>query len=275
MHHAFNRHWPEYCMEAAELAVFMLAACVAAVALFNKDSSVAQALPSPILQRFLMGCAMGGTAVAIIYSPWGKRSGAHFNPAVTLTFYRLGKIDAWDAAFYIVFQFAGGLAGVLLSALILGNALAVPEVEYIVTVPGSFGTAAAFLGEFAISLCLMTAVLVSSNNCRFAGYTGWIVGVLLVLYVTVEVPLSGMSMNPARTVGSAWPAGVWTAWWVYFTAPTLAMLTAAEVFVRVRGLHHVRCAKLHHASGHRCIFRCGFANQNTHESQEIVAAQSS
>jgi aquaporin Z len=83
---ALRRHWPEYLMEAAELGAFMIAACVAAVVLFDEASPIAQVLPCPLLRRLFMGCAMGGTAVAIIYTPWGKQSGAHFNPAVTLTF---------------------------------------------------------------------------------------------------------------------------------------------------------------------------------------------
>ncbi|HKI31011.1 MAG TPA: aquaporin [Gemmataceae bacterium] len=251
---ALRSHWPEYLMEAAELGAFMLAACAAAVVLFDAESPVARALPIPVLQRLLMGFAMGGTAVAIIYSPWGKRSGAHFNPAVTLTFLRLGKIHPWDAAFYVVFQFAGGLAGVLLAAAVLGKALASPGVDYIVTVPGLEGAVVAFLGEFAISFLLMNAVLYSSNNPPLAPYTGWMVGVLLVIFVTVEAPLSGMSMNPARTFGSAVPAGVWTTWWVYFTAPPLAMLAAAECYAWVRGRHRVLCAKLNHQTTQRCIF---------------------
>ena len=60
----------------------------------------------------LTGIAMGSTAIALVFSPLGKRSGAHFNPAVTLTFWRLGKVKNWDAVFYIVAQFIGGIAGV-------------------------------------------------------------------------------------------------------------------------------------------------------------------
>ena len=69
-----------------------------------------------------MGVAMGSTAVALIFSPLGKRSGAHFNPSVTLTFFRLGKIKAWDAVFYVLFQFAGGIAGVANRLACAGNA---------------------------------------------------------------------------------------------------------------------------------------------------------
>jgi len=256
MRHAFTNHWPEYCMEAAELAIFMLAACVAAVVLFDPASAVAPA--SPLVQRLLMGLAMGGTAVAIIYSPLGKQSGAHFNPAVTLTYLRLGKIEPWDAGFYILFQFLGGVAGVLLAAALLGPSIEAPQVNYIVTVPGPWGVTVALLAEFAISFVLMSTVLFSSNSKRLAGWTPWLVGGLLVMFVLFEAPLSGMSMNPARTVASAWPADVWTAWWIYFASPALAMLTAAELYIRVRGFHKVHCAKLHHDARWRCIFRCGY-----------------
>ena len=60
-----------------------------------------------------MGAIMGLTAIGLIYSPWGQQSGAHLNPAVTLTFWRLGKVATWDALFYVLAQFAGGALGVL------------------------------------------------------------------------------------------------------------------------------------------------------------------
>src|SRR5262245_7116865 len=96
---ALQHHWPEYVMEGAELGLYMLSACVFVVLLEYPTSLVHQALPDPILRRVLIGIAMGMTAVGIIYSPIGQRSGAHFNPAVTLTFFRLGKVEVWDAAF--------------------------------------------------------------------------------------------------------------------------------------------------------------------------------
>src|SRR6266498_5363858 len=115
MERAWRRHWPEYLMEGAELGLFMISACLFVALLEHPDSPVRQALPDPFLRRVLMGIAMGVTAVAIIFSPLGKRSGAHFNPAVTLTYLRLGKIALPDAVFYILFHFVGGIAGVLLA----------------------------------------------------------------------------------------------------------------------------------------------------------------
>jgi aquaporin Z len=200
---------------------------------------------------------MGLTAVAIISSPWGKRSGAHMNPAVTLTFLSLGKVTPRDALFYIGGQFAGGVAGVLLSSWIFGPRLA--RVQYVATVPGPGGPWVAFAAEFTISFLLITIVLHVSNSRRFSRFTPYVAGLLVATFISVESPLSGMSMNPARTVGSALPSGIWTAIWVYFLAPALAMLSAGQLYRHWRGAHRVFCAKLHHHNAQPCIFRCGFS----------------
>jgi aquaporin Z len=73
-------------------------------------------------------------------------------------------------------------------------------------------------------------------------------------YITLEAPLSGMSMNPARTFGSAFFGRNWTAIWIYFTAPLLGMLAAAQLYLARRGRQAVACAKLHHRNSKRCIF---------------------
>lgn len=253
---ALTRHWPEYLMEAAGLGIFMISACVFVAILEHPASPVRQAISDPLLRRILIGLAMGLTAIGIIYSPWGKQSGAHINPSVTLSFLRLGKVKVWDALFYTIAQFAGAIAGVLAAGMALGASIAHPSVNYATTVPGSAGPGVAFVAEFFISFGLMTAVLVVSNTHRLARFTGLFAGVLVATYITLEAPLSGMSMNPARTLGSALPAHAWTALWIYFTAPPLGMLLAAEAYLRVQGAQRIFCAKLHHQNTKRCIF-CG------------------
>jgi aquaporin Z len=254
-----RRHWPEYLIEAAGLAVFMLSACAFGTLLGHPGSPAVRALPDPFLRRVLMGLAMGLTAVGLIYSPWGQRSGAHFNPATTLTFWRLGKVGSADAAFYALAQAAGGLAGVLVAAALLGDLIAHPSVQYVTTVPGPAGDTGAFVAECAITFVLMSVVLGASNTARLARFTGLFAGALVAAYIAVEAPISGMSMNPARSLASAVPAHVWTALWIYFIAPPLGMLAAAEVYVRRHGVARVFCAKLHHDNAQRCIFHCRYA----------------
>jgi aquaporin Z len=244
----------EYLMEAALLGIFMISACAFVVLLDYPSSPVRLALPDVGLRRLLIGLAMGSTAVALIYSPWGMQSGAHFNPATTLTFFRLGKVRRRDAIAYIGAQFAGAAAGVGVAWAILGARLADPATHFAATVPGPTGIAVAFLAEVVISFLLMSVVLRVSNHGRFARYTGLCAGMMVALFITVEGPLSGMSMNPARTLGSALFAREWTALWIYFLAPPAGMLAAAELYLRQRGREAVFCAKLHHQNRKRCIF---------------------
>ena len=255
---ALKQHWPEYLMEATELGLFMISACAFTVLLFHPDSSVASLVPDGILKRMLMGIAMGSTAIGIIFSPLGKRSGAHFNPSVTLSYFRLGKVKPWDAVFYIAAQFIGGIGGVLIAMLLLGSAVASPSVKYAVTVPSLGGPVASFLAEVFISFVLMSVVLRISNTKSLARWTGLFAGALVATYITFESPISGMSMNPARTFGSAFGAQVWMSLWIYFIAPTIGMLAAAEVFTRGKTRRMPACAKFHHHNNQRCIFQCNF-----------------
>ncbi|MGH7334170.1 MAG: aquaporin [Candidatus Rokuibacteriota bacterium] len=82
MREALRRHWPEYLIEAVGLGLFMLSASLFGVLLFHDASPAARAVGEP-----------------------------HFNPALTLTFFRLGKVTGWDAFFYVAAQCVGGLRG--------------------------------------------------------------------------------------------------------------------------------------------------------------------
>jgi len=253
---SLKSHWPEYLMEAGLLGAFMVSACVFGALYEFPHSPVHQAIMSSFLRRLFMGVTMGLTAIAIIYSPWGKQSGAHINPSVTLTFFRLGKIKFWDALFYIASQFTGAVLGVFLVARFLGREVSDPAVRYVVTTPGPRGSGVALVAEFIIAAILMSAVLSFSNHHRLAGYTGLVAGLLVATYITLEAPFSGMSMNPARTLGSALPPMIWDGLWVYLTAPPLGMLFAAELYLWRKGQQAVNCCKLHHNNDKRCIF-CG------------------
>jgi aquaporin Z len=250
-------HWREYLIEVAALGTFMVSAATMTVMLEHPQSPLRSAIPEPTTRRMLMGVAMGLTAASIIYSPWGRRSGAHMNPAVTLTFFRLGKISARDATAYVGAQFVGGVAGIALASLVLTRWISDPAVNYVATAPGVFGHAGAFAGEVLISFVMMLVVLTASNQRRMAPFTGVIVAMLIATFITLEAPLSGMSMNPARSLGPDVVGDMWRGLWIYFVAPPLGMLVAAETFLRVRGRLSVRCAKLHHDQG-PCIFNCSY-----------------
>lgn len=244
-------------LDGTLLGLFMISAACFGALLEHPASPVRQALADPLLRRFLMGLAMGGTSFLLITSPLGQRSGAHMNPGTTLTFWRLGRVPSSTALGYGIAQFVGGALGLALAALVAREALGAPEVHFVATAPGA-SLPVAFGAEVAMTFVLFSVVLRMSQSARWNRWTAVCPGVLVCLYITFEAPISGMSLNAARTFASAVVAGDFTAFWLYATAPALGMLLAAEWFVRSRGVRAVHCAKLHHMNAHRCPFRCGW-----------------
>ena len=255
---ALRRHWPEYLMEAAGVAIFMIVLCLAMILFMHPGSPLRQGIESDFVRRALMGFVMGLAILSLIGSPWGQRSGAHLNPAITLGFFRLGKIEGADALCYIVAQFTGGVAGVNLMTWLFGLHMSDPAVNWAATAPGPWGSFAALLAEIVISFVLMMVILLASNTRELSRYTPLLAAALIAIFVMVEAPISGMSMNPARSFAPAVPASLLSVLWIYFTAPPLGMLLAAEAYQRLRGVGSVFCAKLHHHNTRRCIFRCRY-----------------
>jgi aquaporin Z len=243
-------------MEAWGLGTFMFLSGAVVTLLEYPGSPFRARLPDPEIRRAIIGFATGATLILLVYSPWGRQSGAHFNPAVTLAFFRLGKVALPDAVFYLVAQLLGGLAGVLLIARVLGPRFTEPPVHYMTTIPGIGGDLAAFAIELAMAFVLMSTILVVSNSPALTWLTGLFSGCIVWFYILVAAPISGMSLNPARTLASALPAAEWVGFWIYLTAPLTGMLAAAETYRRLLPTRAASCAKLIHDRGKRCI-HCG------------------
>lgn len=241
-----------YLIEAWALGTFMVVASLVVIVVENPDLPVRATIPSPLLRRAIIGVCMGLTAVGLIYSPWGKLSGAHLNPAVTLAQWRLNRITTTNMVFYIVAQFVGGSLGVGLVHTLLPDYIAHSSVNYVSTVPGETGVWVALGFEFGMAFCLLTMVLALSNSKWLSMYTGYFVGVAVALYITFEAPFSGMSINPARTVSSAIWANVWTAVWIYFAGPIAGMTLAGWLYRLRYRRRYGECRSLKmHLSGQR------------------------
>jgi aquaporin Z len=219
----------KYKDEALGLGLFMFSAGFFDAVFEYPGLPFRNQLGSALLRRSLVGLSMGLTALYIFTSGFGRRSGAYINPAITIVRYFLKDIKGKDGIFYILFQFAGGSLGMWLVVLFFPRWMAHPAVNYIVTVPGRAGVWMAFAMEFLISFILIVVVLVMEHSARLEKYTPWVVSGLIALFITVEAPFSGMSMNPARTFASAIVAGQWRAFWLYCVAPLVGMGAGAGV----------------------------------------------
>lgn len=231
---SFRKNRQHYFQEALGLAIFMISACFFGGLLEARQSSLHQAIPNAFFRTVITGILMGATALFIFYSPFTSPSGSHINPAVTLSFLRLGKMCPWDSFFYIVFQFLGGTLAVYIMAFTMGDALTAAPVNYAVTIPGKYGVLPAAITEFIIAFVMMTLVLFTSADTRLKRYSRMIAGCFVCLYVIIAGPVSGFGMNPARSFASALPAGIWTAFWIYAILPFAGMMSAAECYLFIK-----------------------------------------
>jgi aquaporin Z len=263
---AARENWPEYLMEAAGLAIILFVSAAITVFAQTVPPSEWPGLP----RRMLEGLVIAGTAVTLVYSPWGLRSGAHYNPAVTITFFALGRVKLVDAAFYVLFQSMGAVVGILVAGLLIGTLLTDPPTTWIVTQPGSYGILVALASELAIACLTMGTILTTGGRPFLARFTGVFAGVLIFLYVSFEAPLSGFSMNPARSFGSAVVSGYWAAFWIYVFAPPAGMLAAAGTYRLLSVRPEATCAKIVRNGAQRCI-HCGFVPGTTTTSDRVLS----
>ena len=231
MRTVFTTNYRLYLMEAFGLAIFMISACFFGAMLEAKNSWLHQCIPNGMVRNIIMGILMGATALFIFYSPVTAPSGSHINPAVTISFLRLGRISKQDAFFYILFQFIGGTLAVYLVALLMGSLLTTKPVNYAATVPGKQGIAIAAFTELIIAFMMMSMVLFTSIHPVFKKYTRIFAGCMVCMYVIIAGPISGFGMNPARSFASALPSNTWTAFWIYTIIPVAGMLSAVECFL--------------------------------------------
>lgn len=227
---SWKNNWKHYFREALGLAIFMISACFFG-AMLEGSTTWHQTIPDSFTRTILMGILMGATALFIFYSPLTSPSGSHINPAVTLSFFRLGKMCHYDLIFYILFQIAGGTIAVYIMQLLMGDILVAAPVNSVITIPGKAGVWPAGIMEFVIAFLTMTMVLFTSRHPKWKRYTRIIAACFVCAWVIIAGPVSGFGMNPARSFASALPAHTWTSFWIYLFMPIIGMLAAAEYYL--------------------------------------------
>jgi MIP family channel proteins len=188
----------------------------------------------------LVGVALayGFVVVAFAYA-YGHISGTHINPAVTLGVLAAGKIDAARAFSYVVFQILGGIVGAFALRWVLGGA----ETGLGVTVPQTLTTPGgvtititpviALAVEAILTFFLVNTVMNAGVSGKATPVDGLAVGFTLVFCILMGGPLTGASLNPARTIGPALATGNFSDLWVYLIGPPLGAIAAGLLYKTV------------------------------------------
>ena len=247
-------HWFEYGAELLGTAFLLFAGGSAIVFDFGAGSPLGAVLPDKSARLLITGILFAGSGSLVAISPLGKLSGGHINPAVSLAFWAHGKLHLLDLVGYILGQFLGAITGTLLLALVWRRRGA--SVRYGMTLPGaSFPLWVVFLAEVILTFLLVLSIFFFVSSHRLMRWTPLMSWILIAMMVWLEAPISGTSLNPARSFGPALVAGFWQDQWLYFVAPPLGALLAVGAFrLLASGTRDVLTGKLFHVPHYRSVF---------------------
>jgi aquaporin Z len=257
-------HPKAYLAEFAGTALILAVGLSAVTLDFGAGSPVPHHVGSAALRRLITGTIFASAGAFVVYSRLGRRSGGHFNPAVTLAFHRLGKVTTRDAVAYVVAQTLGAVLGAFVVWAAWGAWAR--SVHVGATVPGPHGRAVAFAAELLMAFALVTLILQFVAHMRVAHWTPVAAGMLAATLVVLVAPISGTSINPARSFGPAVWGHELGAFWIYLLAPPLGALLAVLVY-RALGRRTTPCAKLFHTDDYVCHFvGCQYQRPSTERS---------
>ena len=216
--------WRLFVSEAIGTALLVLVGLSLVIFMFGVGTPVARLIPSEGLRRLITGFLFGSAGALIALSPVGKVSGAHINPAVTLGFRLMGKLDLRTTAGYIVAQLIGAVVGSV--PLLVWGAMG-RSVAFGATLPGSgISASTALLGEAITTFTMVALLAVFLGFRKIRPFTPAIFPPLYAIMVWIESPISGTSTNPARSLGPSVISGQWEGWWIYWIGPVAGMLLA-------------------------------------------------
>jgi aquaporin Z len=176
--------------------------------------------------------APGAVVMAMIYA-WGPLSGLHINPAVTLAFTARGVFPRVWVVPYLVVQFAGAICAALFLQLMFGGVAA--GGNYPISKPG--GDWRSLVMEIVLTAILVSVILNTATGSRSIGHNAALaVGSTVALLGLFASPISGASMNPARSLGPDIVSTDFTGWWVYVAGPVIGAAIAVGIILTVRGL---------------------------------------
>jgi len=227
---------------------------IAAIILNFGTSITSSWIPDPSLRLLLTGIIFASGATLVVYSPVGKISGAHINPAVSMAFWLNKKITFTTFLRYAFVQTLGSWVAIIVLNTFWHESLT--KVAYGMTLPGEgYGLFFVFITEILITFLLVTTILAGSHFKKIVPFLGLIVGILVAILVFLTAPISGTSLNPARSWGPALVAENLSNQWLYLIAP---LVGSGLAFLLTKSLRPL-CAKLNHASVDKnCPYNCKF-----------------
>lgn len=187
---------------------------------FGTGAMIVNELNGNIITHLGVAIAWGLVVAALIYSI-GNKSGAHINPAVTLSFLLDKRISFKKSGYYIVAQFCGAILASFVLKFMFPEAIKLGE-----TVPVN-SWQQAFVMEFVLSFFLMFVIFNVATGAKEEGIiAGGVIGITVLICALVGGPISVASMNPARTIGPAIASGNYTHMWLYLVAPISGMFAS-------------------------------------------------
>jgi aquaporin Z len=249
--HPGGVHLSEWAAEGAGTAILLLVVVSVVSLVFGPGSPVAGALPARSPRLLLAGLLIAGSASLVAVSPLGRLSGGHINPAVTFAFWLTGHVHHHDLAGYVGAQLLGAIAGVGVGALLWGSRAV--AVQYGRTTPGpGVGDLGAGAIEMTMTATLLLVIFTLTSRQRLMRYTPLVTWLLVASLVWRLAPLTGTSLNPARSLSPAVFARTFDSLAVYLVAPLLGAALAA-LMVRLRWLRLPLTAKLFHDPDYRSV----------------------
>jgi aquaporin Z len=237
-------HWIEWLCEFAGTALLLLGGLSAVCLDFGSGSAVTRAIPSHSARLLITGLLFAGTGSLVAITPWGRRSGAHLNPVVTLSFWLRGHVHPHDLVGYIGAQIAGAFAGTALIRLLWGHVAT--SVKLGVTQPGrGLDAFDAALVEGLMTALLVATIFTMVASPRRARWTPLALWPTIAILVWQGAPYTGTSLNPARSLAPAAMFPLWSNFGVYLVGPVLGGLVAVAVFGFLPGVETLT-AKLYH-----------------------------
>ena len=235
-------HLVEWACELIGTALLLVGGLSAVTLDFGSGSPFTSWATSPKL--LLTGLLFAGTGSLLSVTPLGRRSGAHFNPVVTVVFWTQGKVHQHDVAGYVISQVLGALLGTAVIRLLWGHQA--QALHFGATAPGHGLSRPEAAGlEAVMTAVLLLAILLMTSSPRSARFTPLVLWPLIALLVWQGAPYTGTSLNPARSFGPAVFADLLSSFWVYLVGPLAGGLLAVGVFATIKD-RRVLTAKLFH-----------------------------